>query len=179
METIILNVNGEDHSVSVEKKTSLLDVLRDQLNLTGAKAGCRTGDCGACKVIIDGEAVNSCLFLAVNAVGKKIETIEGLVKGGDLHPIQKAFVHAGAIQCGYCTPGMVMSTKSLLDKNPKPSREEIKEALSGNLCRCTGYVKIVDAVNLASKLISGEVKDKDLQQETNLLLTPAEQAAHG
>lgn len=179
METIILNVNGEDHSVSVEKKTSLLDVLRDQLNLTGAKAGCRTGDCGACKVIIDGEAVNSCLFLALNAVGKKVETIEGLAKGTDLHPIQKAFVHAGAIQCGYCTPGMVMSTKALLDQNPEPSREEIKEALSGNLCRCTGYVKIVDAVNLASKLISGEVKDADLKQDSGMLLTPEEQAAHG
>ncbi|HQN05741.1 MAG TPA: molybdopterin-dependent oxidoreductase [Anaerolineaceae bacterium] len=167
METIILNVNGEDFSVKIEKKTPLLDVLRDQLNLTGAKAGCRTGDCGACKVIIDGEAVNSCLYLAINAVGKKIETIEGLSKGTDLHPVQKAFVHTGAIQCGYCTPGMVMSSKALLDKNPSPDKEEIKEALSGNLCRCTGYAKIVEAVSLASKLISGEVTETDLDGQGN------------
>ena len=151
METIELKINGEIRSVQVEKNWTLLYVLREVLDLTGAKCGCNTGDCGACKVIIDGEAVNSCLVLAPKAVGKEIETIEGLSNGPELHPIQQAFIDAGAVQCGYCTPGMIMSAKALLDKNPDPSEEEIRAAISNNLCRCTGYVKIVDAIRLAGE----------------------------
>ena len=151
MEEIKLNVNGEEVAVPIEKNWTLLYVLREVLDLTGAKCGCNTGDCGACKVIIDGEAVNSCLVLARNAVGKRIETVESLSKGTQLHPIQRAFVECGAIQCGYCTPGMIMSAKALLDKNPDPSEEEIRKAIANNLCRCTGYVKIVDAIRTAAK----------------------------
>lgn len=151
MEQITINVNGEDTEVAVEKNWTLLYVLRDVMDLTGTKCGCNTGDCGACKVIIDGEAVNSCLIMARNTVGKKIETIEGLNDGTKLHPIQKAFIECGAVQCGYCTPGMIMSAKALLDRNPDPTDEEIRTALSNNLCRCTGYVKIVDAVRTAAK----------------------------
>lgn len=156
MEEIKLHVNGEEIGVSIEKNWTLLYVLREVLDLTGAKCGCNTGDCGACKVIIDGEAVNSCLVLARNAVGKSIETIEGLSKGTQLHPLQRAFVACGAIQCGYCTPGMIMSAKALLDKNPDPSEEEIRHAISNNLCRCTGYVKIVDAIRTAARWMREE-----------------------
>lgn len=151
METIELKINGEVRQVQVEKNWTLLYVLREVLDLTGAKCGCNTGDCGACKVIIDGEAVNSCLVLAPKAVGKDIWTIEGLSNGPELHPIQQAFIDAGAVQCGYCTPGMVMSAKALLDKNLDPSEEEIRAAISNNLCRCTGYVKIVEAIRLAAE----------------------------
>jgi carbon-monoxide dehydrogenase small subunit len=153
LEIIVLNINEQDTTVSVEKNTTLLYVLREILDLTGAKCGCNTGDCGACKVIIDGEAVNSCLIQARHAVGKRIQTIEGLSDGITLHPIQEAFVETGAIQCGYCTPGMIMTTKALLDKNPAPTRDEIKVALANNLCRCTGYVKIIDAVQLAAEMM--------------------------
>ena len=151
MESIELKINGEVKSVQVEKNWTLLYVLREVLDLTGAKCGCNTGDCGACKVIIDGEAVNSCLVLAPKAVGKDIWTIEGLSNGPELHPIQQAFIDVGAVQCGYCTPGMVMSAKALLDKNLDPSEEEIRAAISNNLCRCTGYVKIVEAIRLAAE----------------------------
>ena len=151
MESIELKSNGEVKSVQVEKNWTLLYVLREVLDLTGAKCGCNTGDCGACKVIIDGEAVNSCLVLAPKVVGKDIWTIEGLSNGPELHPIQQAFIDAGAVQCGYCTPGMVMSAKALLDKNLDPSEEEIRAAISNNLCRCTGYVKIVEAIRLAAE----------------------------
>ncbi len=151
MEMIELKINGEVRQVQVEKNWTLLYVLREVLDLTGAKCGCNTGDCGACKVIIDGEAVNSCLVLAPKAVGKDIWTIEGLSNGPELHPIQQAFIDAGAVQCGYCTPGMVMSAKALLDKNLDPSEEEIRAAISNNLCRCTGYVKIVEAIRLAAE----------------------------
>lgn len=151
MESIELKINGEVKSVQVEKNWTLLYVLREVLDLTGAKCGCNTGDCGACKVIIDGEAVNSCLVLAPKAVGKDIWTIEGLSNGPELHPIQQAFIDAGAVQCGYCTPGMVMSAKALLDKNLDPSEEEIRAAISNNLCRCTGYVKILEAIRLAAE----------------------------
>lgn len=151
MESIELKINGEVKLVQVEKNWTLLYVLREVLDLTGAKCGCNTGDCGACKVIIDGEAVNSCLVLAPKAVGKDIWTIEGLSNGPELHPIQQAFIDAGAVQCGYCTPGMVMSAKALLDKNLDPSEEEIRAAISNNLCRCTGYVKIVEAIRLAAE----------------------------
>lgn len=153
VENIVLNVNGHDFTVAIEKQTTLLDVLRDTLDLTGAKCGCNTGDCGACKVIIDGEAVNSCTIHAWKAVGKRILTIEGLSDGMTLHPVQQAFVETGAIQCGYCTPGMIMTAKAFLDKNPTPTRDEIKAALSNNFCRCTGYVKIIDAIQLASEMM--------------------------
>ena len=151
MEMIELKINGEVRQVQVEKNWTLLYVLREVLDLTGAKCGCNTGDCGACKVIIDGEAVNSCLVLAPKAVGKDIWTIEGLSNGPELHPIQQAFIDAGAVQCGYCTPGMVMSAKALLDKNLDPSEEEIRAAISNNLCRCTGYVNIERAVEAAAE----------------------------
>lgn len=157
MENIVLHINGKDVSVDIEKNYTLAYVLREILDLTGAKLGCGTGDCGACKVIIDGEAVNSCVVQARNAVGKKIETIEGLSTANGLHPLQQAFVDNGAIQCGYCTPGMIMSAKALLDKNSDPSEEDILGALENNLCRCTGYVKIVEAIqNAARAMRNGE-----------------------
>ena len=156
MESIELKINGEVKSVQVEKNWTLLYVLREELGLTAAKCGCNTGDCGACKVIIDGEAVNSCLVLARNAAGKTIETVEGLSDGIHLHPIQQAFIDVGAVQCGYCTPGMVMSAKALLDKNPDPTEAEIRAGISNNLCRCTGYVKIVKAIQLAARRMQKE-----------------------
>jgi carbon-monoxide dehydrogenase small subunit len=156
MQLIKLNVNNKEYEISVNKNWTLLYVIREVLNLTGVKCGCNTGDCGACRVIIDGVAVNSCLVLAVNSEGKLITTIEGLANGTELHPIQQAFIDSGAVQCGYCTPGMIISAKALLDNNPNPSRDEISEALKNNICRCTGYVKIIDAILLASKRIRGE-----------------------
>lgn len=150
MEKITLRVNSRDVEVLVEPSWTLLYVLREVLDLTGVKPGCHTGDCGACKVIIDGEAVNSCLVRAVHVQGKSIETVEGLAQDGRLHPLQQAFIDCGAVQCGYCTPGMLMSAKALLDKNPAPTEEEIKEALGNNYCRCTGYYKIVEAIQLAA-----------------------------
>jgi len=144
--TITLNVNGRDHYVSIESSETLQGVLREKLGLTGTKKACELGVCGACTVIIDGKTMNSCIILAETVQGKKIETIEGLKKETKLHPLQKSFIEHGAIQCGYCTPGMVMSAKALIDKNPKPTREEVKEGLSGNICRCTGYTKIIEAV---------------------------------
>ncbi|MFP4344969.1 MAG: (2Fe-2S)-binding protein [Anaerolineales bacterium] len=143
---ITLNVNGDPYSVSVKAHHTLLDVLRDQLGLTGAKRGCENGECGACTVLFDGDPINSCLVLAVEADGHTIETVEGLSTGGNLHPLQKAFIDHNAIQCGFCTPGMLMSSKALLKRNPHPTEQEVREALVGNLCRCTGYVRIIDAV---------------------------------
>ncbi len=153
---IKINVNGTDHEVAVKPNHTLLDLLREQLNLTGTKRGCELGDCGACTVLLDGKPVNSCLLLAVEAEGKSITTIEGIAHGEELHPIQKAFVEKGAIQCGYCTPGMILRTKSFLDENSDPDLEEIKEALSGNLCRCTGYSKIFEAVETAVDYLKGK-----------------------
>lgn len=150
---IRLTVNGESYTVAVEPCESLLDVLRDKLSLTGTKKGCNRGDCGACTIIIDGKTVNSCLVLAVEADDKEVLTVEGLASNGQLHPIQEAFVQYGAVQCGYCTPGMIMSVKVLLDENPNPTEEEVKRAIGGNLCRCTGYVKIVDAIKKAAEVI--------------------------
>ena len=150
---IRLTVNGEAYTVAVEPRESLLDVLRDKLSLTGTKKGCNRGDCGACTIIMDRKPVNSCLVLAVEADGKELLTIEGLADKGQLHPIQEAFIQYGAIQCGYCTPGMIMSAKVLLDENPNPTEEEIRRAIGGNLCRCTGYVKIVDAIKKAAESI--------------------------
>ncbi|MEL7567349.1 MAG: (2Fe-2S)-binding protein [Dehalobacterium sp.] len=153
MEKIELNINGKKISLDVEKNWTLMYVLRELLDLTGVKCGCNTGDCGACKVIIDGNAENSCLILAVKAQGKVIETIEGLAVNGKLHPIQQAFIDCGAIQCGYCTPGMVLSAKALLEKNPDPTEEEICEAIDNNLCRCTGYYKIIQAIQKAARMM--------------------------
>lgn len=143
---IILKVNGAAHTVRIAAQRSLLDVLREELGLTGTKKGCNAGDCGVCTVLLDGLPVNACLVLAVQAVGKEITTIEGVAVDGCLHPLQKAFIERGAAQCGFCTPGMVLSSISLLNENPRPTRTEIQEALSGNLCRCTGYVQIVEAI---------------------------------
>lgn len=139
-------VNGRGHKLEVDARARLLDVLRDKLGLTGAKEGCGEGECGACTVIINGLAINSCLVLAPQAHGKEILTVESLEQDGELDRLQKAFIDNGAVQCGYCTPGMLMSCKALLMQNPNPTEEEIKKAIEGNLCRCTGYTKIVRAV---------------------------------
>lgn len=155
MAVIELDINGTVKEVAIENKWTLLYVLREKLNLTGSKCGCSTGDCGACKIILDGEAINSCLILAKNAVGKKIMTIEGLSDGINIHPIQQAFIDCGAVQCGYCTPGMIMSAKALLDKNPNPSEMDVRKSIDNNLCRCTGYVKIVEAILLSAKRMGG------------------------
>lgn len=152
MPTVIsLTVNGEDRKIIVEPRDSLLDVLRIKLDLTGTKKGCNEGDCGACTVIMDDRPVNSCLVLAVEAEGADILTVEGIASGPKLHPLQEAFIEHGALQCGFCTPGMIMSAKALLDENPDPTPDEIKKAISGNICRCTGYVKIIQAVRAAAE----------------------------
>ncbi len=143
---IDLLVNGDHYQVLADPHMTLLHVLRNNIGLTGTKEGCGAGECGACTVLVNGAPVNSCLMLAVQAEGKEITTIEGLAANGQLAPVQEAFVNCGAIQCGYCTPGMIMMAKSILDDNPDPSEEEIRSRLIGNLCRCTGYEKIVQAV---------------------------------
>ena len=151
-ELIKLTVNGEPYEALVQPNSTLLDILRDQLNLTGTKKGCDAGDCGACTVIMDGRPVNACLVLALKAQDRQITTIEGISEEpAKLHPIQQAFVEHGAIQCGFCTPGMIVSAKTLLDRNPNPSEEEIKSGIAGNLCRCTGYVKIIEAIKVAAE----------------------------
>ena len=153
---IKLTVNGVDEEVLIEPWWSLADVLREQLHLTGTKIGCNTGDCGACTVLIDGKAVKSCLFLAMKARGKDILTIEGLRgKDGELHSLQQAFIEHFAVQCGFCTPGMILAAKALLDENPDPSREEIKEAMHGILCADEGYVKYIEALEIAAKKMQG------------------------
>jgi len=148
---IAFTLNDKEVLVAVDAKEILVDTLRESFGLTGTKKACGTGDCGACTVIIDGKAVRSCILLTATVAGKKVLTIEGLGDEEHIHPIQQAFVDAGAIQCGYCTPGMILTTKALLDQNPKPTTEEIKEAISGNLCRCTGYTKIIKAVEKAAR----------------------------
>jgi carbon-monoxide dehydrogenase small subunit len=145
------NVNREQYTVRVDIRRTLLEVLRETLGLTGTKEMCNKGDCGGCTVIMDGRPVLSCLTLAIEAQGKKITTIEGLADGYTLHPLQQAFVDAGAIQCGYCTPGFIMSAKALLDRHPHPTEDEIKEGIANNICRCTGYVQIVEAIQAASQ----------------------------
>lgn len=158
METFRLTVNNRIFEVQARPNATLLSVLRDQLDLTGAKCGCGTGDCGACTVLLDGEAVRSCIVPVKNAVGKQITTIEGLARGSELHPIQRAFVERGAIQCGFCTPGMILAAKALLDHNPNPTEDEIRAALRFNLCRCTGYARIVEAVQFAAELLRKEAE---------------------
>jgi len=153
---LMLRVNGEDYEIFTDSWKTLEKVLRDDLGLTGVKEGCNTGNCGVCTVLIDGKAVKSCLVLASQVQGKNILTIEGLSKHG-LHPLQQAFIDHFAIQCGFCTPGMVLAAKALLDENPNPTEEEVKLGLSGNLCRCTGYVKIVEAILAAAEMMRKEV----------------------
>ena len=157
-EKIRLIINGDTYEVIVKPREPLLHVLRNKLGLMGTKRGCDVGDCGACTVLIDGKATLSCLVLAIEASGKGITTIEGLAEGENLHPLQRAFMEHGAIQCGYCTPGMIMTVKAFLEENPDPTEEGIKEAISGNLCRCTGYVKIIEAIKAAAQIIQHERK---------------------
>jgi aerobic-type carbon monoxide dehydrogenase small subunit (CoxS/CutS family) len=151
-------VNGEETPVSFAPYKTLLEVLREDLNLTGTKHGCELGECGACAVLVDGKPVLSCLTLALEAAGTRIETIEGLARGTELHPLQAAFTDFGGSQCGYCTPGVIMTAKALLDRNPNPSEQEIKEATAGNLCRCTGYQQITEAVLNAATALREERK---------------------
>ena len=151
---VSLKVNGEQRSADVPPETTLLKMLREDLGLTGAKLGCDVGDCGTCTVIVDGESVNSCLMLAAKAQGADVTTIEGLATSAELHPLQQSFEELGALQCGFCGPGMLISAKNLLDKNPNPSVPEIRDALSGNLCRCTGYTKIIEAIQDAGRAMS-------------------------
>jgi len=150
MEKISFILNGLSVELAVDPKARLVDVLREELDLTGTKEGCGQGECGACTVLLDGQAVNSCLVLVGQIRGRNVVTIEGLANDGELDPLQEAFIAEGAVQCGYCTPGMLLSAKALLMKNPLPSEQEIKESIAGNLCRCTGYVKIVQAIKTAA-----------------------------
>jgi carbon-monoxide dehydrogenase small subunit len=163
--TISLTVNGESHKLEVDAKDLLLLVLREKLGLTGTKEGCGTGECGACTVLVNGEPVNSCLYLAVRADGKSVLTIEGLAQGGQLHPLQQAFIDNAAVQCGFCAPGMLLSAKALLDRNPRPNEQEIREGVAGNICRCTGYVKIVKAIQQASAVMAAAER-QEAPQET-------------
>jgi aerobic-type carbon monoxide dehydrogenase small subunit (CoxS/CutS family) len=154
---IKLTINENDYELLVSPNETLAQVLRGpQVNLTGTKQGCELGDCGACTVLLDGDPVNSCLVLAAQVDGRKVTTIEGMAEEGEMHPIQISFIDEGAVQCGFCSPGMIMKTKALIEKNPSPSRQEIREAMVGNLCRCTGYFKIVNAVENAAEKISSQ-----------------------
>ncbi len=152
---IDITVNGQKHNVEVPARRMLSDFLRDDLNLTGTKRGCETGTCGACSVLLDGEVVKSCLSLAVQANGRSISTVEGLSQGDTLHPLQESFMECGGLQCGYCTPGFLMTSCALLAKNPKPTQDEVRAGLNGNLCRCTGYAQIVESVLAASEKMRG------------------------
>lgn len=153
--TISLTVNGKSHTAGLEPSTSLLDFLRDTLGYKGVKLCCNTGECGACTILFNGKPVNSCVVLGADAAGAQIATVEGLAEGDKLHPVQQAFIDTGAVQCGYCTPGFIMSVKALLDRSKHPTPEEIEEAVSGNICRCTGYAKIVDAIQIAAERLEG------------------------
>jgi carbon-monoxide dehydrogenase small subunit len=153
---IEITVNGTRRVFDVEPQTLLLNLLREEMDLTGTKYGCGIGECGACTVLLDGDAVLACMMLAVDADGRTVDTIEGLAKGGRLNPIQEAYLEEGAVQCGYCTPGFIMATKALLDEKPEPTEREIREYLNGNICRCTGYVNIVRAVQAAASKMKGQ-----------------------
>ncbi|SPD71893.1 Nicotinate dehydrogenase small FeS subunit [uncultured Desulfobacterium sp.] len=148
---IQLKINGQVRDVAIDTNDTLLEVLRENLGMTGTKEACDLGECGACTVLLDGRPVHSCLTLAIRAQGREIETIEGLAQNDNLHPLQQSFVDRGAIQCGYCTPGMILTSKALLDGNPSPTEHEIRRAISGNICRCTGYVKIVEAIKAVAE----------------------------
>jgi len=153
--TITTKINGNSITATADASTSLLEFLRDTLEMKGSKLCCNTGECGACTVIYNGKPINSCVTMAADASGAEITTIEGLAQGDKLHPVQQAFIDTGAVQCGYCTPGYIMSVKVLLDRTTKPTADDIEEAVSGNICRCTGYNKIVDAIHLAADRIAG------------------------
>ena len=159
MSAITLVVNGAERSASITPETTLLELLRDHLHLTGAKRGCDVGDCGACTVLVDGRPVNACLMLAVQASGRAVVSIEGLATHSALHPLQQAFEEHAALQCGFCGPGVILSAKALLDENARPSTAEIREALAGHLCRCTGYTKMIEAVHDAARALDGAAKD--------------------
>ncbi|MCL5961071.1 MAG: (2Fe-2S)-binding protein [Chloroflexi bacterium] len=148
---VTLTINGDEHTALVKANTTLLDLLREEFDYTGTKKGCELGDCGSCTVLLDGKPVNSCIVLALEADGREVVTIEGLEQNGVLDRVQEEFISHGAIQCGYCTPGMILSAKALLTRNPHPTEQEVREAIAGNLCRCTGYVKIVEAVLAAAE----------------------------
>jgi carbon-monoxide dehydrogenase small subunit len=163
---VTMIVNGRTRSASVPAETTLLQLLREHFNLTGAKLGCDVGDCGACTVIVDGQAINACLMLAGQADGRQVLTIEGLASRDRLHPIQKTFENSGGLQCGFCGPGVLLSTKALLDENPDPSTQEIRDALSGNLCRCTGYTKMIEAVQEAARLLREESRTQLTHAQT-------------
>ncbi len=152
---ITLTVNGKTHTAALEPSMSLLDLLRDTLGYKGVKLCCNTGECGACTILFNGKPVNSCVVLGADAAGVEIVTVEGLADGDKLHPVQQAFIDTGAVQCGYCTPGFIISVKALLDRSKHPTPEEIEEAVSGNICRCTGYAKIVDAIEVAAQRLEG------------------------
>ncbi len=152
-QTIHIKINGQPQEVAVEPHWTLLEMVREQLALTGSKEGCGTGDCGACSMIVDGRLITSCLMLAPEADGSEVLTIEGLARNGELHPVQQSFIEAGGVQCGFCTPGMIMAAKALLDRNPRPTLEDVRLGLAGNLCRCTGYAKIYEAVLAAAERI--------------------------
>lgn len=162
---IKFTVNGEERTCDVNSTTRLLDVIRDDLKLTGTKEGCGKGECGACTVIMNDKLVTSCLVLAYQAEGADIITIEGLAKDDEMHPVQVAFIETGAVQCGFCTPGFILATKKLLDENPNPTEKEIKRGLSGNICRCTGYKKIIDAVKLASRKFLETKRGEEVEAE--------------
>jgi aerobic carbon-monoxide dehydrogenase small subunit len=156
MEQLNITVNGKDYELQIKPSANLLDVIREDLGLTGTKEGCGVGECGSCTVIVDGITVNACLMLAMEAQGSRVTTIEGLADGEKLHPIQQAFVDVGGLQCGFCTPGMILSTKALLDENDNPTDEEIRKGLEGNFCRCTGYTKIIESVRTAANMLKEE-----------------------
>jgi aerobic carbon-monoxide dehydrogenase small subunit len=166
---VTLRVNGEQHDLQIEPNRLLLQTLREDLGLTGTKEGCSIGVCGACSVIVDGRLVSSCLTLALACNGKEITTIEGLARNGQLHPLQQAFIEFGGFQCGICTPGQIMAAKALLDENPKPSEEEVKEWMSGNLCRCTGYYKILESVMaVVNNKISPDFQFRKKEQQAKI-----------
>lgn len=163
---VSFELNGDLIEVEVESHWTLLYLLREKLELTGTKSGCEAGECGACTVLVNGKAINSCLFPAMEIQGARVITVEGMAEpSGELHALQKAFVEEGGVQCGFCTPGMIMAAKGLLDEKPNPTEDEIRHALAGNICRCTGYVQIIEAVRVASETISG--KGKVMPRESN------------
>lgn len=165
---IRFELNGNEMAVEIEDHWTLLHLLREELGLTGTKEGCGVGECGACTVLVDGMAVNSCIFLAAEAHGRRVTTIEGLASpDGRLHPIQEAFIEHGAIQCGFCSPGMILSAKALLDETPQPDEDDIRDAIAGNICRCTGYVQIIEAIGAAGRAPDDEVRVMAWQSEND------------
>ncbi len=155
-QVVSVTINGEPYEVFIDSRTTLLQLLREHLGLTGTKEGCSEGECGACSVVLNGRLVDSCLIFGTEAHGAQVQTIEGLASNGELHPVQKAFIECGGVQCGFCTPGMIMAGKTLLENIPNPNEDQIRQALGGNLCRCTGYAKIIDAVQAAASMMAAK-----------------------